>query len=288
MRGAMPQTAARLVSMSEFEVASQMQRHDLHKLHGLGNDFLIWFRPSVPDTASDLAVAWCNRSTGIGADGLIIAIDDRRNPQFVLFNADGGRTEVSGNGLRCFVHALARRRGVDELEVDITTDVGPKPARITSALSTTASAAVSMGVVTAGPAFDQINFDGVVDAGRIDTVDIGNPHIVLQVDDPTAYDMARVGPAIESHFLPIGINVHLAAIDGPQATMAIWERGVGVTEACGSGACAVATVAKQMHPDQSTFSITMPGGSASVEVGEQIVLTGPSTYVAAIAMTDAV
>lgn len=275
------------MTMSEFEVAAHMQRHDLHKLHGLGNDFLIWFRPSVPDGASDLAVEWCNRSTGLGADGLIVAVDDRRNPQFVLFNADGGRPEVSGNGLRCFVHALARRRGVDELEIDVATDAGTKPAHITSALSSTASVSVSMGTVTAGPAFDQIDFDGVVDSSRIDTIDIGNPHIVFQVDDPAAYDMARVGPAIESHFLPVGINVHLAATTESGATMAIWERGAGVTEACGSGACAVATVAKQIHPDQSSFSITMPGGSASVAVGDEIVLTGPSTYVAAIAMTDA-
>lgn len=273
--------------MSEFEVAAHMQRHDLHKLHGLGNDFLVWFRPSLPEDASERAVAWCNRSTGIGADGLVVAIDDRRNPQFILFNADGGRAEVSGNGLRCFVHAVARRRGIDELSVDVATDAGQKPARITNALSEAASASVSMGPVSPGPAFEHLHLDGLVIADRVDTVDIGNPHVVLQVEDPGAHDMAVVGPAIEANFLPTGINVHLASIDQTGATMAIWERGAGVTEACGSGACAVATVAKQMHPEQTSFEIQMPGGAAVVDITDDIVLTGPSTYVAAIAMNKA-
>lgn len=267
--------------MTEFDVATRMQRHDLHKLHGLGNDFLVWFRPAVPDNAAVLAEQWCNRSTGIGADGLIIALGDRKAPQFVLFNADGGRAEVSGNGLRCFAHAVARRNGLDELDVDVQTDIGSKHIRIVDALSETATASVEMGQIAAGPPADDLDLASI-DARQVDTVDIGNPHVVIHVDDPGVYDMAVVGPAIEAHFMPIGINVHLVAPTKTGMKMAIWERGAGVTEACGSGACAVAAVAHRTRSDMTTFEIDMPGGAAAVTVADGLTLHGPSTYVAAI------
>jgi len=268
--------------MSEFHVASRMQRHDLHKLHGLGNDFLVWFQPSVPDNAESLAKQWCSRTTGIGADGLIVAIDDRTAPQFVLFNADGGRAEVSGNGLRCFAHAIAGRRGIDELDTIVATDAGDRSVTITDALSETASASVGMGAPTPGPRLDGIDLTAHVDYTRADTLDLGNPHLVIEVADPASYDIAVVGPAIEAHFLPTGMNVHLVAPTEAGITMVIWERGAGATAACGSGACAAAAIAALSRPDQDSFEITMPGGNASVQVGDELTLIGPSTYVAAV------
>lgn len=267
--------------MTEFDVTTRMQRHDLHKLHGLGNDFLVWFRPAVPDNAAALAQQWCNRSTGIGADGLIIALGDRKAPQFVLFNSDGGRAELSGNGLRCFGHAVARRNGLDQLDVAVQTDIGPKPLRVVDALSDTATASVAMGTISPGPASSGLDV-GTIDARQIDTVDIGNPHVVIHVDDPTSYDMAVVGPAIEAHFMPTGINVHLVAPTATGMKMAIWERGAGVTAACGSGACAVAAIAHKTRPEIDRFEIEMPGGAAAVTVDDGLTLHGPSTYVAAI------
>ena len=268
--------------MSEFQVASRMQRHDLHKLHGLGNDFLVWFQPEVPEDASELAKQWCNRTTGIGADGLIIAIDDRIAPQFVLFNADGGRAEVSGNGLRCFAHAIAGRRGVDELDTLVATDAGDRAVNISGALTETATAKVGMGAPNPGPSLDGIDLTAHVDYRRADTVDLGNPHLVIEVADPSAYDIATIGPAIEEHFMPTGINVHLVAPTESGITMSIWERGAGATEACGSGACASAAIAALARPNQTSFEVQMPGGAATVEVGDELTLVGPSTYVAAI------
>ena len=268
--------------MSEFHVASRMQRHDLHKLHGLGNDFLLWFQPSVPDGASELAQRWCNRTTGIGADGLIVAIDNRVAPQFVLFNADGGRAEISGNGLRCFAHAIAGRRGVDELETIVATDAGDRAVHITGAVSETASVSVGMGAPNPGPSLEGIDLAAHVDYLRADTVDLGNPHLVIEVEDAAAYDMQVIGPAIEAHFMPTGINVHLVTPTESGVRMAIWERGAGATEACGSGACAAAAIAALARPDQGTFEIVMPGGTASVKVGDELTLIGPSSYVAAI------
>lgn len=268
--------------MSEFHVASRMQRHDLHKLHGLGNDFLLWFQPEVPDGASELAKQWCNRTTGIGADGLIVAIDDRVAPRFVLFNADGGRAEVSGNGLRCFAHAIAGRRGVDELETLVATDAGDRVVHVTGAVSQTSSVSVGMGAPSPGPTLEGIDLAAHLDFVQADTIDLGNPHVVIQVADPTAHDMAVVGPAIEAHFLPTGINVHLVTPTEAGARMAIWERGAGVTEACGSGACAAAAIASLDRPEQTEFVMDMPGGSATVKVGDELTLLGPSTYVAAV------
>ena len=275
-------SAATLGVMSEFHVASRMQRHDLHKLHGLGNDFLLWFQPAVPEGASELAQRWCNRTTGIGADGLIVAIDDRVAPQFVLFNSDGGRAEISGNGLRCFVHALAARRGVDELETLVSTDVGDRSAHIRGALSETSLVSVGMGAPNPGPSLDGLDLTVHVDYRRADTVDLGNPHLVIEVEDPSAYDMSVVGPAIEAHFMPAGINVHLVSATEAGLRMAIWERGAGVTEACGSGACAAAAIASLSRPDHGLFEVVMPGGAVSVEVADELTLIGPSSYVAAL------
>lgn len=259
-----------------------MQRHDLHKFHGLGNDFLVWFQSEVPDDAGNRAAAWCNRTTGIGADGLIIAIDNRIAPQFVLFNADGGRTEISGNGLRCFAHAIASRRGEDSLETVVATDTGDRLVSITGAISATASASVGMGAPQPGPTLDGIDLRSHVEYEHAATIDVGNPHVVIQVEDSRAHDMTVVGPAVEAHFKPTGINVHLVTPTHTGVTMAIWERGVGVTDACGSGACAAAAIAALSKPQQDTFEVEMPGGSATVRVGDELTLVGPSTYIAAV------
>lgn len=259
-----------------------MQRHDLHKLHALGNDFLVWFRPDVPEQAAQLARRWCARTTGIGADGLIVAIDDRVAPQFVLFNADGGRAEVSGNGLRCFAHAIAGRRGIDSLETLVATDAGDRSVTITGALGDTAAASVGMGAPSPGPSLDGIDISAYIDYRRVDSVDLGNPHLVIEVDDIEAHDIAVVGPAVEAHFLPTGINVHLVEPTEGGLKMKVWERGAGVTAACGSGACAAAAIAALSRPDAASFVVEMPGGAATVAVGDELTLAGPSTYIAAI------
>lgn len=259
-----------------------MQRHDLHKLHGLGNDFLVWFRPDVPDDGAQRAIAWCDRRTGIGADGLIVAIDNRVAPRFVLFNADGSRAELSGNGLRCFGHAIAARRGVDELSLIVETDAGDRALDVSGALGQAATAAVGMGAPNPGPGLGDFDLAAHVEYRRADTIDVGNPHIVIEVPSLDGLDIATIGPAVEAHFLPTGINVHLVVQTESGIRMLIWERGAGVTAACGSGACAATAIAALSRPEQSSFVVEMPGGSATVDVGAELTLRGPSNYVAAI------
>lgn len=267
-------------------MSTRMQRHDLHKLHGLGNDFLVWFRPTLPDNAAELAIEWCDRRTGIGADGLIVAIDHKTSPVFHLFNSDGSVPEISGNGLRCMAHAIAARRGVAEAEFVIDTPAGPRLAIVANGLDRQATVRVGMGAPSPGPPLAGLDIDSIVAYRKVQTIDMGNPHTVIQVDSLDGLDIATIGPAVEALFPETGMNVHLATVAGNRVSLKIWERGAGTTEACGSGACAAATVAALGQPDVESFVVEMPGGAASVTVGDEILLEGPSVYVAAIAGLD--
>lgn len=271
-----------VTEMADYEVAAMMQRHDLHKLHGLGNDFLIWIRDSVPEDSASIAQLWCDRRRGIGADGLILAIEQRRDARFVLFNSDGSRAEVSGNGLRCVGHVLARRRGYDELSLPVETDAGSRQLEVSAALSQVASVAVSMGSAAPGPSIDERSLSGLLDYESLTTIDLGNPHLVIEVKDIAEIDMATIGSQVEGSIFPEGINVEVVAPTAEGFDMLVWERGVGVTESCGSGACAAASALHEKRPSMARFVASMPGGDATVHVGEEIVLVGPSSYVCAV------
>jgi len=262
----------------------------LTKHHGLGNDFLITWVDDVPPDAAKLATHLCNRHTGVGADGLIFGVLVTGSaPRFVLYNADGSTPEVSGNGLRCFGQALAMRTGVTELDVTVGTPAGDR--RIVVVGEQTGSpetfdVEVDMGAATPGPDLDGRDPGRLVTADAAVTVDMGNPHVVVHVEDPLSHNMAEIGPLIEADFPLTGINVHLVAPD-PAAPggviMNIWERGAGVTQACGSGACAAAWAANHWGwSDHSEFRVRMPGGEATVVTGESIRLRGPAVFVAEI------
>lgn len=261
----------------------------LTKHHGLGNDFLVTFVDDVPAHASALATDLCDRRTGIGADGLIFGIDQGSTVRMRLFNSDGSAAEISGNGMRCFLQAIAMRRGVQSLELDVDTLAGVRQCTYSATQDPAiGEASVDMGPVTDGDAPDGEDFlaQHSIDASRWATGAVGNPHVVLEVDDPESFDLAAVGPQIEEHF-PHGVNVHLVALAGTDAlSLAVWERGAGITQACGSGA----TVAAQRFHDWGlvgeTVTVTMPGGSAVIDVSTEerssAILSGPTTYVGAV------
>lgn len=258
---------------------------DLTYHHGLGNDFLVTFADEVPTEGPELARRLCARdsgSSGIGADGLVVGTptDDGRWT-FTLFNSDGSRAEVSGNGLRCFGHALLRRTGATGgiLDVVVDTAAGPRRIRVEgSPDDAEVGAAVEMGSAGPGPAFDAVDLSlAGVPVHHVASADLGNPHLVLVVDDPDAVDLAVAGPAIEAAFAPVGCNVHfVAVVDRSTLRLRPWERGAGITEACGSGACASAHLSHALGLVDDEVTVVMPGGSATVAVGDPIVLTGPS------------
>jgi diaminopimelate epimerase len=283
--------------------------HRLTKHHGLGNDFLVLLTDD-PDLASDRAgwVArapiWCDRRRGVGADGLLVgafgaAAGDGLDLAMTLVNADGSVAEMSGNGIRCLAQAEAMRRGQAEGVLEIGTDAGVR--RVTfrpdpDGQPATIVASVEMGGAGPGPEPDRsvdVRADEVGPAAaealalaptRRATYDLGNPHLVLLVEDPDVIDVVAAGSTHEAAF-DSGMNVHFVSPTPgePDAmTMRVWERGAGVTEACGTGAAAVARAAHDWGLTGPRVRIHMPGGDVTVDVGDEMVLHGPATYVATI------
>jgi diaminopimelate epimerase len=256
----------------------------LTKHHGLGNDFLVALGAAAADLGPDDARALCHRVRGIGADGLLCGLpgEDGADARMVLHNADGSRAEISGNGLRCFVQALARTGLVQGPEVLVDTDAGRRRATILASPDPlTLVVAAELGTVRETAVPDGVS-DLVPEALKLAAVDVGNPHLVVLTtrDDETTAE--AVGPALGARF-PNGANVHLVRDLGEDAIeLRIWERGAGATQACGSGAAAAAAVAHGWGLVGEKVRVQMPGGTALVDVGDPVVLTGPAVHVATV------
>ena len=277
----------------------------LHKLHGLGNDFLVALVDELPASAdaAGQAAALCHRSGGIGADGLIYAVLDSsssgtgRTAAMRLWNSDGSPAEVSGNGLRCLAHAIARTLGTAELEIVVHTVAGPRlcsvqPTPVTGVVVGT----TEMGAPAPGPDPDRPDPSPAAAAApyldgdaveRWETVDLGNPHAVLAVADPAAVPVREAGPVVEALFAG-GMNVHFGAVTGPdELTLGVWERGAGATAACGTGAVAAAAVFHRWGRVGQNVVVRMAGGEARVDLSGPVTLTGESTYVTTVDVPDA-
>ncbi|NND74544.1 MAG: diaminopimelate epimerase [Ilumatobacter sp.] len=251
----------------------------LTKHHGLGNDFLVVFHPDVDDLAA-LAVRLCDRRTGIGADGLLVAESaDGYAASMVLYNADGSRAEMSGNGIRCFAQALAARRG-DLSTQRILTDAGDRIVELAPTDDpATITAQVEMGEVTEldEPAgWDTL---GCNPDRPVAHLSMGNPHTVVGVDDVSVVDLAHLGSKVP--------QINLEIIEpGPEPdaiTLRVHERGAGITQACGTGACASAFAALRwglIAASVPAVKVHMDGGTASVSFdAAHAVLTGPATLI---------
>jgi diaminopimelate epimerase len=252
----------------------------LTKHHGLGNDFLVLIDlDGAASVSPALARAVCDRHTGIGADGLLHVTSGLT---MRLYNADGGRAEMSGNGISCLAQAVVRAGIVPGPEVVVTTDAGVRTVTLQSTGDPrTHRATVDMGVAKVGDDEPEWLDEHVVRATR---VDVGNPHLVLHAPRLDAdIDLAARGRAINA-LIPEGINVELVA-PGPrddELTMRVYERGVGLTEACGTGACAVAAAAQQWGLAQRKVTVRQPGGPADIVIGDTIEMTVPVVYIASI------
>lgn len=269
----------------------------LTKAHGLGNDFLIalasanaWLdAPWVAANGSVAAKALCDRHRGVGADGLIFGLAAERDGadlRMVLFNADGSEAEISGNGIRCLGQAGLRATGRRAGEIVIDAGSGR---RVLSATATDDAAAdllrVEMGERGPGPAVGP----GATAYPAIHraTADIGNPHLVLHVESLDAVEPAVDGPRLEAE-VPGGINVHFLVPEGSDTIRLVhWERGAGVTEACGSGATVSAALAHEWGLVGDRVTVLMPGGHAVVEVGDPLALIGEAVHIADIEVANA-
>ncbi|MFN8035774.1 MAG: diaminopimelate epimerase [Acidimicrobiia bacterium] len=265
----------------------------LVKLHATGNDFLVQnaLRGDRAPARPDFARFVCDRHRGIGADGLITLLPgtDGADATMELRNADGGIAEMSGNGIRCLAW-VAHRAGLgDGRRMVVDTAAGRRilELELDQKTNDVVFATCDMGPVTFDPAripldapspFDlAAEFHGV--SYRGDAAGMGNPHLVLFVDDPATARVAQHGPHLEHDArFPARTNVEFVARTAgePDAvTMRVWERGVGETLSCGTGACAAAAVLHRRGLVGERVRVHVPGGDLTVRLGDTIALGGP-------------
>jgi diaminopimelate epimerase len=264
----------------------------LSKLHGTGNDFLVTVaRDDAPGADEAFARAVCDRHRGIGADGLITLLPgtDGADCTMELRNADGGFAEMSGNGIRCLAWVAVREGLGFSGKLVVETGGGRRTMSLVVEDGELRSATVDMGAVTFEPAaipldapsaFDlESTFHGTTYRG--DAAGMGNPHLVLLVDDVNAARVAQHGPHLEvDERFPKRTNVEFVATNAEGGIdMRVWERGVGETLSCGTGACAAAAVAHRRGIVGADTVVRVRGGELSVTLGATVLLGGPVVHV---------
>ncbi|HYK52330.1 MAG TPA: diaminopimelate epimerase [Candidatus Eremiobacteraceae bacterium] len=262
-----------------------MARISITKCQGTGNDFLLLDRRSGDELPySDIAQTLCDRHLGVGADGLLVLESPSNTGADVamrIFNADGSQAEMCGNGVRCVARYVHDRTPTSPRRLKVETGSGPVQTEIVS--DSPFSVRVDMGVP------HEIRQSGKVRAGGVngDRVDVsmGNPHCVVFVEvDLMPVDLGAAADAVAlDGKYPDGVNVEIARVfSGGPVAMRVYERGVGETQACGTGACAVAVGAIELERAQSPVRVTMLGGDVTVEwagEGENAFLTGGAELV---------
>ena len=253
------------------------------KMHGLGNDFVVLdARTEGIVLTPERARALADRRRGIGCDQLIALEPSTRADAFMrILNADGGEVEACGNATRCIATLLMAETGRDQVAVE--TVAGVLDARAAG----DGRIAVDMG--PARSEWQAIPLAREMDTLRLDlavgplaqpvAVNVGNPHAVFFVADAESVDLARLGPEIEHHPLfPERINVEVATVRSPGSIrMRVWERGVGITRACGTGACATVVAAARRGLAQRRATVELDGGALDIEWRDDghVVMTGP-------------
>jgi diaminopimelate epimerase len=255
------------------------------KMHGLGNDFVVIdarTRPLALNAAQARAVA--DRKTGVGCDQFIV-IEPPKNgstdASMRIRNADGGEVEACGNGARCVAQLLLRDLRRDRVAIDTTAGV-----------IVAESAGQDRVAVDMGPA--RLDWRDIPLARDMDTlhldlqrgllrdavaVNVGNPHAVFFVPDAEAIDLATLGPQLEHDALfPERCNIEVATVLSPtRIRMRVWERGTGITRACGTGACATLVAAARRGLTERKAEIVLDGGSLEIEwrADDHVCMTGP-------------
>jgi diaminopimelate epimerase len=249
------------------------------KYHGIGNDFVVVDGPLM---SAARAVRLCDRHRGLGADGVLTLLPPRTPGAVVtmhIYNADGSVASMCGNGIRCVARHLADQYKI-EGKLTIDTDAGPRTCTVHRA----PGGEVEAVSVEMGPArvLGEEHFTVGDEKLRTVRVDMGNPHAVL-FEPPTRERAAAVGAAIERQ-VPGGVNVGLARPGPGGVDLVVWERGCGLTDACGTGACAaaVASVREGAIPAGQPVEVRLPGGPLTVTVSadlSRVTMRGPAERV---------
>jgi diaminopimelate epimerase len=258
----------------------RMKNGSFHKMHGLGNDFVIIDSRDVPIAMpKSRAKHIADRHTGIGCDQLIVLHPSTlADARMAIYNSDGGEVESCGNAARCVVSLLGHDCSLETAggiihgtisDNGVTVDMGKakfewQDIPLAFAMD---SAAMPM-------AWESLSAPMAVN--------VGNPHAVFFVDDCDVVDLERLGPIIEHDAaFPDRVNVNVASVSNGAINLRVWERGVGLTRACGTGACATAVAAIRKGLAVSPVTVNLPGGSLTIAWQEsgQVNMTGSATYV---------
>jgi diaminopimelate epimerase len=265
------------------------------KYEGLGNDFVVIELDRVGGVPSaEQAMAICDRHLGIGADGVLLVATSAGRPSMKVINADGSVPEMCGNGIRCVALHLRRAGWILADRFEIDTDAGPHACHVRElapigtgmvevAMRAAALAPDEVPVRAAGPVLDE-PFELAGRTLRVSAVSMGNPHAVT-FDDPGPQRDALASALQRHERFPQHVNVGFARVKGPQQLeLAVFERGAGWTQACGTGACAAAVAAVETGRAQrnTPIEVRLPGGALTIalgEPGEPIAMTGPARHV---------
>jgi diaminopimelate epimerase len=252
------------------------------KYEGLGNDFVLVESDREDAVSAELARALCDRRFGVGGDGVLLVLPPSTSTaqaRMKVINADGSVPEMCGNGLRCAVLHLARARGLERGELVFDTGAGLRPCVIDD-IGGRGLVTVDMGVIRIT---DEVTLDLDGDAWELVLADAGNPHAIT-TRGATRQVIDAVGPRIATHArFPAGTNVEFAHYGEGVVDLVVYERGVGVTHACGTGACATVAVgvAKGHIAEGEEVTVNLPGGALFVKVRDdgRAIMRGPARHV---------
>jgi diaminopimelate epimerase len=259
------------------------------KMNGLGNDFVVLDARSRPLTLSAAQVrAIADRKSGIGCDQLLLIEKSAKANAFMrIYNADGGETQACGNGTRCIAWLLMNETDKDNVTLDTLGGI------LSAARAGEKNVTIDMGepklkwdeIPLSEPFHDTRAIEleiGPLGAPILHSpavINVGNPHAVFFADDLDCIDLSKAGPMLEQHPLfPDRANITLARVDArDHLTLKVWERGAGLTKACGTAACAAAVSAARKRLTDRRVTVTLPGGDLVIEWLENnhILMTGP-------------
>ncbi|HKM55820.1 MAG TPA: diaminopimelate epimerase [Isosphaeraceae bacterium] len=267
------------------------------KMHGIGNDYVYveTFRQSPPPDPARLAVAISDRHYGVGSDGLILVMPSAEaDARMRMFNADGSEGEMCGNGVRCvakylYDHGLVRNnrlkvetgRGVLTLELEVSSG---KVQRVRVDMGPPILRASDIPTLLEGNPPVRVPIALMEKRLEVTAVSMGNPHAIIYVNDTSNFPLETIGPALEHHpAFPRRVNVHIVQVIGPEEVkMRTWERGSGLTLACGTGACAVSVAGVLSGRTGQRIVAHLPGGDLELYwqgEGSSVFMTGPATEV---------
>ncbi|MBF0426536.1 MAG: diaminopimelate epimerase [Magnetococcales bacterium] len=259
-------------------------------MHGLGNDFVLLDRLDGSPGVTPEEVAWlADRRLGVGCDQVVELVPETgAAARMIIHNADGSQAEMCGNAARCVGLYLRKYRGVTDAEMVLATGAGPVrlfPVTGTNRVAVdmgcpTFSGERTLTIARVSPAH---GVPGVEQGVSGTVVSMGNPHFVVFADDVAAVALADVGPLLSEHVaFPNRTNVEFVQIlDSANVRMRVWERGAGITPACGTGACAAAVAAAERGLTGRKVTVRLDGGELVIDwqEGGRVVMTGPAVEV---------